>query len=84
MANGAREAEAFDDGTIEGASARDEVYEEASGGVGTWLSLVLWERQRTSAGSLPQSFYGKTSRASREMSAFLVDTVGHGDAGTCR
>lgn len=54
------------------------------GRVGTWLSLVLWERQRTSAGSLPQSFYGKTSRASREMSAFLVDTVGHGDAGTCR
>lgn len=32
MANGAREAEAFDDGRIEGASARDEVYEEASGG----------------------------------------------------
>jgi len=31
MAKGAREAEAFD-GTVEVASAKDEVYEEASGG----------------------------------------------------
>ena len=54
------------------------------GVVGTSLSLVLWERQRTSAGSLPRNSYGKTSRASREMSAFLVDTVDHGDADTCR